>query len=106
MLQPGLRMGKLNQNQFGYEDERVIDVVMQGHMEMWAAMSARDAIYANAEASDADYMRAAELEVQFAEYGGYDAESRAASILVAGSAGPGNNAIGLVSYICRVNDSM
>jgi len=82
VLQPGLRMGKLNQNQFGYEDERVIDVVMQGHMEMWAAMSARDAIYANADASDADYMRAAELEVQFAEYGGYDAESRAASILV------------------------
>jgi len=82
MLQPGLRLGKLNQNQFGYEDERVIDVVMQGHAEMWAAMTERDAIYANAEASDDDYMRAAELEVRFAEYGGYDAEARAASILV------------------------
>lgn len=82
MLQPGLRLGKLNQNQFGYEDERVIDVVMQGHTEMWAAMSARDAIYANADATDDDYMRAAELEVRFAEYGGYDAEARAASILV------------------------
>jgi len=82
MLQPGLRLGKLNQNQFGYEDQRVIDVVMQGHAEMWAAMTERDAIYANAEASDDDYMRAAELEVRFAEYGGYDAEARAASILV------------------------
>jgi ATPase subunit of ABC transporter with duplicated ATPase domains len=82
MLQPGLRLGKLNQNQFGYEDQRVIDVVMQGHTEMWAAMSARDAIYANADATDDDYMRAAELEVRFAEYGGYDAEARAASILV------------------------
>jgi ATPase subunit of ABC transporter with duplicated ATPase domains len=82
MLQPGLRLGKLNQNQFGYEDERVIDVVMQGHAEMWAAMSARDAIYANPDATDDDYMRAAELEVRFAEYGGYDAEARAASILV------------------------
>lgn len=82
MLQPGLRLGKLNQNQFGYEDERVIDVVMQGHIEMWAAMSARDRIYANENATDDDYMRAAELEVQFAEYGGYDAEARAASILV------------------------
>ena len=81
ILQPGLRMGKLRQNQFGYEDERVIDVVMQGHEEMWAAMSERDRIYANAEASDDDYMKAAELEVKFAEYGGYDAESRAASIL-------------------------
>ncbi|MFZ9478273.1 MAG: ABC-F family ATPase [Steroidobacteraceae bacterium] len=82
MLQPGLRLGKLNQNQFGYEDQRVIDVVMQGHAEMWAAMSERDAIYANPEATDEDYMRAAELEVRFAEYGGYDAEARAASILV------------------------
>ncbi|HTY92923.1 MAG TPA: ABC-F family ATPase [Steroidobacteraceae bacterium] len=81
MLQAGLRMGKLNQNQFAYEDERVLDVVMQGHVEMWRAMRERDAIYANAEATDADYMRAAELEGRFAEYGGYDAEARAASIL-------------------------
>ena len=82
MLQPGLRMGKLNQNQFAYEDQRVLDVVMQGHVEMWKAMAERDAIYANAEASDDDYMRAAELEAKFAEYGGYDAEARAASLLI------------------------
>jgi len=60
----------------------VLDVVMQGHVEMWQAMQERDRIYANAEASDADYMRAAELEAKFAEYGGYDAEARAASILI------------------------
>ncbi len=88
MLQPGLRLGKLNQNQFGYEDERVIDVVMQGHTEMWAAMTERDRIYANPEANDEDFMRAAELEVRFAEYGGYDAEARAASILVDAGIGP------------------
>jgi len=82
MLLPGLRMGKLNQNQFAYEDQRVLDVVMQGHMEMWKAMTERDAIYANPEASDDDYMRAAELEAKFAEYGGYDAEARAASLLI------------------------
>ena len=82
MLQAGLRMGKLNQNQFGYEDHRVIDVVMQGHVEMWEAMQERDRIYANAEATDDDYMRAAELEGKFAEYGGYDAEARAAAILI------------------------
>jgi ATPase subunit of ABC transporter with duplicated ATPase domains len=81
VLQTGLRMGKLSQNQFGYEDQRVIDVVMQGHVEMWQAMTERDAIYANAEASDDDYMRAAELEAKFAEYGGYEAEARAASLL-------------------------
>ena len=82
MLQTGLRLGKLKQNQFGYEDERVIDVVMQGHVEMWQAMQERDRIYANPEATDEDYMKAAELEGKFAEYGGYDAQARAASILI------------------------
>jgi ATPase subunit of ABC transporter with duplicated ATPase domains len=81
VLQAGLRMGKLNQNQFAYEEERVLDVVIQGHAEMWRAMRERDAIYANPEATDDDYMRAAELEGRFAEYGGYDAEARAGSIL-------------------------
>jgi ATPase subunit of ABC transporter with duplicated ATPase domains len=82
MLQNGLRLGKLRQNQFGYEDQRVLDVVMQGHAEMWLAMQERDRIYANPDASEADYMHAAELENKFAEYGGYTAEARAASILV------------------------
>ena len=81
MLQSGLRLGKLNQNQFGYEDERVIDVVMQGHVEMWHALKERDLIYADAHASDEDYMKAAELEHKYAEYGGYDAEARASAIL-------------------------
>jgi ATPase subunit of ABC transporter with duplicated ATPase domains len=81
MLQAGLRLGKLNQNQFAYEDERVLDVVMQGHAELWRAMRERDRIYADPDATDADYMKAAELEATFAEYGGYDAEARAASIL-------------------------
>jgi ATPase subunit of ABC transporter with duplicated ATPase domains len=82
MLQAGLRLGKLNQNQFGYEDERVLDVVMKGHTELWAAMQERDRIYADPNATDADFMRAAELETVFAEYGGYDAEARAAAILI------------------------
>src|SRR5665213_2322817 len=81
MLQAGMRLGKLNQNQFGYEDERVLDVVMRGHMELWAAMKERDRIYADPNATDEDYMKAAELEGVFAEYGGYDAEARAGSIL-------------------------
>src|SRR6202000_469938 len=81
-LQTGLRMGKLNQNQFGYEDDRVLDVVMQGHTEMWQALTELARISSNAEATDADYMKAAELEGKFAEYGGYDAEARAAAILI------------------------
>ncbi|OAI07983.1 ABC-F family ATPase [Methylomonas methanica] len=76
------RLGILRQNQFAYEEQRVLDVVMMGHAEMWAAMSERDAIYANMEASEDDYMRAADLESVFAEYGGYTAEAKAGELLL------------------------
>ncbi|HBI82996.1 ABC-F family ATPase [Orrella sp. NBD-18] len=81
-LEPGLRLGKLRQDQFAYEDSRVIDVVLMGHTEMWDAMSQRDAIYANPDATDDDYMRAADLEAKFAEYDGYTAEARAGELLL------------------------
>ncbi|MGV0953082.1 MAG: ABC-F family ATPase [Fluviibacter sp.] len=76
------RMAYLRQDQFGYEDQRVLDVVLQGHEEMWACMQERDAIYANPEATEDDYMKAAELEAKFAEYDGYTAESRAGELLL------------------------
>ncbi len=82
MLETGARMGKLRQDQFAYEDMRVLDVVMMGHSEMWQAMSERDAIYANLEATEDDYMKAAELEGVFAEYDGYTAEARAGELLL------------------------
>jgi len=81
-LDPGIRLGKLRQDQFAYEDVRVLDVVMMGHEEMWAAMTERDAIYANLEATEDDYRRAAELEARFAEYDGYTAEARAGELLL------------------------
>ena len=80
--EPGVRLGKLRQDQFAYEDHRVIDVVMMGHEEMWAAMTERDAIYANADATEDDYMRAADLEAKFAEFDGYTAEARAGELLL------------------------
>ena len=64
------RVGKLRQDQFAYEDQRVLDVVLMGHEEMWQAMSERDAIYANPDASEEDYMHAANLEARYAEFGG------------------------------------
>jgi ATPase subunit of ABC transporter with duplicated ATPase domains len=76
------RMSYLRQDQFGYEDIRVLDVVLMGHEEMWACMSEKDAIYANPEATEDDYMHAAELESKFAEYDGYTAESRAGELLL------------------------
>lgn len=76
------RLGKLRQDQFAFEEMRVLDVVMMGHVEMWAAMSERDAIYANPDATDDDYMKAADLEAKFAEYDGYTAEARAGELLL------------------------
>jgi ATPase subunit of ABC transporter with duplicated ATPase domains len=76
------RVGKLRQDQFAFEESRVLDVVLMGHAEMWQAMRERDAIYANPEATDDDFMRAAEFEAKYAEYGGYDAEARAAALLL------------------------
>ena len=82
MLDTHERLGKLRQDQFAFEEVRVLDIVMMGHVEMWAAMSARDAIYANPDASDDDYMKAAELEAKFAEYDGYTAQARAGELLL------------------------
>ena len=80
-LDTGERMAFLKQDQFGYEDVRVLDVILMGHTEMWACMQEKDAIYANPEASEEDYMHAAELEGKFAEYDGYTAEARAGELL-------------------------
>ncbi len=76
------RMAYLKQDQFAYEEMRVLDVVMMGHEELWSAIQERDAIYANPEASEDDYMRAAELEGKVGEYDGYTAESRAGELLL------------------------
>jgi len=76
------RLAYLRQDQFAFEEQRVIDVVMMGHEEMWTCMLEKDAIYANPDATEADYMHAADLEARFAEYGGYSAESRAGELLL------------------------
>jgi len=76
------RMAYLRQDQFAFEDQRVIDVVMMGHADMWACMLEKDAIYANPDATEDDYLHAADLEARFAEYGGYTAESRAGELLL------------------------
>lgn len=81
-LDPGMRLGKLRQDHFAFDHLRVIDTVMMGHLEMWQAREERDAIYMNMEATEDDYMRAAELETKFGEFGGYDAEARAGALLL------------------------
>jgi ATPase subunit of ABC transporter with duplicated ATPase domains len=76
------RVGRLRQDQFAFENERVLDVVLMGHEQMWNAMRDRDAIYANPEASEEDFLHAAELEAKYAECGGYTAEARAGELLL------------------------
>jgi len=81
-IDPHERMAFLRQDQFAFEDVRVLDVVMMGHAQMWRVMQEKDAIYVNPEANEADYLHAAELETQFGEMGGYDAEARAGELLL------------------------
>lgn len=81
-ITPNERLGKLHQDQFAFEDFTVLDTVMMGNKELWAVKEERDAIYANLEATEDDYMRAAELEGEFAEMDGYTAESRAGELLL------------------------
>jgi len=75
------RMAWLRQDQFAYENLRVLDVVMMGHQEMWAANEEKNRLYANPDATEDDYMKAAELEGVYAEYDGYTAEARAGELL-------------------------
>ncbi len=78
---PHIRIGQLRQDQFAYEDFRVLDTVIMGHEKMWRVMQERDRLYSLAVLSDAEGMRAADLEVAFAEMDGYSAESRAGELL-------------------------
>ncbi|MDX1336107.1 MAG: ATP-binding cassette domain-containing protein, partial [Gammaproteobacteria bacterium] len=79
---PNERLGKLKQDQFAYEEHSVIDTVIMGHEELWAVKAERDEIYAKAEMTEEDGIRAAELEGEFAEMDGYTAESRAGELLL------------------------
>jgi len=80
-ITPGERMAVLNQNQFAFDDFSVLHTVMMGHQKMWKVMQERDAIYAKEDFSEADGIKAGELEHEFGEMGGYTAESDAATLL-------------------------
>jgi len=82
MLEPNVRLGKLRQDQFAYEQFSVIDTVIMGHEELWKVKAERDRIYSLPEMSEEDGMAVAELETEFAEMDGYTAESRAGELLL------------------------
>lgn len=80
-MEPGERLSVLKQDHHVYDEYTVLNTVLQGHKELWQVMSEKDAIYAKSEFSDEDGVRAAELEEQFAEMDGWNAESDAAGLL-------------------------
>ncbi|MDE6197745.1 MAG: ATP-binding cassette domain-containing protein [Muribaculaceae bacterium] len=78
---PGERMSVLEQDHFKFDDCTVLETVLRGHTVLWDIMQEKDALYAKADFSDADGIRASELEERFAELEGWNAESDAAALL-------------------------
>ena len=78
---PGERMSVLEQDHFKFDDCTVLDTVLQGHTVLWNIMKEKDALYAKEDFSEADGIRASELEEKFAELEGWNAESDAAALL-------------------------
>ncbi|MEL6538709.1 MAG: ATP-binding cassette domain-containing protein [Bacteroidota bacterium] len=81
VMDHGKRMAVLKQNHFEYDNETVLNTVIRGHSTLWEIMQEKDAIYAKPDFSEEDGLKAAELEEQFAEMDGWNAESDAAAML-------------------------
>ncbi len=80
-ISPGERMAVLKQNHFEFDECTVLNTVLMGHSKMWSVMQDREAIYAKEDFTEADGMKAGELESEFGEMGGYESESNAGSLL-------------------------
>lgn len=80
-IQPGARMAVLSQNHFEFDDSTVLNTVLKGYGRLWEVMQAKDEIYAKPDFSEEDGIKASELEGEFAEMGGWTAESDAADLL-------------------------
>ncbi|RJX36246.1 MAG: ATP-binding cassette domain-containing protein [Desulfurivibrio sp.] len=81
IVDPGERIAVLSQDQFAFDEESVFNTVIMGHERLYEVMAEREAIYAKAEFSEADGIRSGELEVEFGEMNGYEAEAEAATLL-------------------------
>jgi ATPase subunit of ABC transporter with duplicated ATPase domains len=80
-ITPGERLAVLKQNQFEFDEQTVLNTVMMGHTKLWSVMKERENIYALADFTEEDGMKAAELEGEFGEMGGYTADSDAGTLL-------------------------
>src|SRR5688572_18451476 len=80
-IEPGKRMAVLRQNHYEFDEVPVLDTVIMGHNKLWKIMQEKDAIYAKPDFSEADGILASELEAEFAEMNGWNAQSDAAALL-------------------------
>ncbi len=80
-LEPGERLSVLSQDHFAFDDYTVLNTVIKGHSQLWDIMQKKDALYAKADFSEKDGIKAAELEAEFADINGWNAESDAANLL-------------------------
>jgi len=80
-IEPGKRVSFLSQDHFKFDETTALNTVLQGHRELWAIKEAKDDIYAKPDFDEADGLKAADLEEQFAEMNGWEAEAEAASLL-------------------------
>jgi ATPase subunit of ABC transporter with duplicated ATPase domains len=81
-VESAARIGKLRQDHFAFDEHRVLDAVIMGHQRLWYLIKERDRLYSLPDMSEADGMRVAELETEFATLDGYSAESSAAELLL------------------------
>lgn len=81
IIEPGKRMAVLSQNHFEFDETSVLDTVLMGHTVLWGIMKEKDEIYMKPDFSEADGIKASELEAQFAEMDGWNSESDAAALL-------------------------
>ena len=80
-LESGKRMSVLSQNHFAFDEETVLNTVIQGNQPLWDLMQEKDAIYMKPDFNEEDGLVAADLEVKFEEMDGWNAESDAANLL-------------------------
>ncbi len=80
-IKKGQRIAVLKQNHFEFDEFSVLDTVIMGHKQLWNIMKEKDALYSKADFTDEDGIKVGELEAQFAELDGWQAESNAASLL-------------------------
>ncbi len=80
-LEEGKRMAVLRQNHFEFDEETVLNTVLRGHSKLWEIMQEKDALYMKEDFSEEDGIKASELEAEFAEMDGWNAESDAANLL-------------------------